>query len=407
MSSLPSGTVTFLFTDIENSTPLWEKHPETMKSALANHDSLLSGIFSIHNGIIIKTTGDGFHAAFVTAADAVQSAIHIQQALLKGDWGEVIIMVRIGLHTGEAEFRDGDYYGQTINRAARIMSVGHGGQILISEVTAQVAGEHLPETVSLLDLGKHHLKGLLKPEHIFQVNAPDLPHEFPPLKSVPTKTNNLPTQLTSFIGRERELHEASRALGSTRLLTLIGPGGTGKTRLSLRLAGKHIPDFTDGVWFAELAPISNPDDIPSTLASVFDLREVQNVPLLDILLDYLRAKHLLLILDNCEHIIESSAQIADQLLHTCPQLKIIASSREALGISGETVFRVPSLPMDDATRLFVERATKADSRFQLTDENASFVAQICSRLDGIPLAIGRTSGGWNWICRPANWPRRA
>src|SRR5262245_3965987 len=267
------------------------------------------------------------------------------------------------------------------------MSVGHGGQILISGVTAQVAREHLSEDITLLDLGEYNLKGLTRTEKIFQVLAPDLQHEFPPLTSIATATNNLPTQLTSFIGRERELEEATKRLENSRLVTLIGPGGTGKTRLSLQVAEGQLAHFKDGVWFIELAPISDPANIVSTIASVFDLREVQGMPIFTILLDYLRAKQPLLILDNCEHLVEASAQVADQILHTCPRVKIIASSREALGIDGESVYRVPSLPNEDATHLFVERATKADSRFHSTEHNASSINQICSRLDGIPLAI--------------------
>ena len=293
----------------------------------------------------------------------------------------------MGIHTGEAEMREGDYYGGTLNRAARIMSIGHGGQILISDVTAQLIRDHLPENISLHNLGSHHLKGLLQPERIHQINAPDLRRDFPPLNSIPTATNNLPTQLTTFIGREHEISQAQKKLSNAKLLTLIGPGGTGKTRLSVQIAGEQIANFKDGVWMVELAPISDAANIVTAIASVFDLREVQNIPLINILLDYLRAKELLLILDNCEHLVEASAQIADQLLHTCPGLKIIASSREALGIDGETIYRVPSLKDDESTRLFVERATKAEPRFQLTDKNASSVAQICSRLDGIPLAI--------------------
>ncbi len=421
MGTLPTGTVTFLFTDIEGSTRLWEQYSEAMKAALAQHDSILKEAIESNHGHIIKTTGDGVHAVFEKAVDAVSAAVGAQKILqtLNLDNSDVIsirsatstqgysttnmqVKVRMGLHTGEAELRDSDYYGRSLNRAARIMSAGHGGQILISEVTAQVAREHLASDVALQDMGEHHLKGLLRPENIFQVNAPELEHDFPPLQSLPTKTNNLPPQLTSFIGRERELIETTKRLESSRLVTLIGPGGTGKTKLSLQVAAEQLPHFKDGVWFIELASISDPANIVSTIASAFDLREVQNVPVFTILLDYLRAKHLLLILDNCEHLIEACAQIADQVLLSSPRVKIIASSREALGINGESVYRVPSmsLPQDfqsladfgslmdyEATRLFVERAMKADSRFQLAERNASSIAQICSRLDGIPLAI--------------------
>ena len=403
--NLPTGTVTFLFTDIEGSTKLWEKYPEAMKSALAKHDSILKETVESHRGQIVKTTGDGIHAVFATAIDGINAAITAQHKLNSLILNENVVSIhgadelrhystteaqlksRMGLHTGEAELREGDYFGQTLNRAARIMSAGHGGQILISDVVAQVAREHLSADVSLLDLGEHYLKGVVQAEKIYQIIAPNLQKEFPPLNSIPTATNNLPQQLTSFIGRERELKEACEKLTSSKLLTLIVPGGTGKTRLSIQIGTEGLANFKNGVWLIELAPISDPAYIIPAIASVFEIRAVQNIPLIQFVLDYLRAKEILLILDNCEHLVEASAGVANQLLHECPQLKIVASSREALGVDGETVYRVPSLKDDEATRLFVERGTKAEPRFRLTDENASFVAQICSRLDGIPLAI--------------------
>jgi predicted ATPase/class 3 adenylate cyclase len=401
--ALPSGTVTFLFTDIEGSTKLWEQHPEAMKAALAKHDSILKEAITSNHGHIIKTTGDGVHAVFVTAIDGLQAAITAQRQLQTSEFlenSEVSLRVRMGLHTGEAELREGDYYGQALNRAARIMSAGHGRQTLISDVTAQVVQEHLPADVSLLDLGEHHLKGLLHAERIYQVAAPGLQKDFPPLNSIATATNNLPTQLTSFIGREREMTEATKRLESARLLTLIGPGGTGKTRLSLQLAAQVLPNFPDGVWIVELAPLTDPALILQTIAAVLGVRAQIGMPLMNIVTDYLRAKNLLLILDNCEHLVEASAQIADEFLHNAPNIKIIASSREALGISGETVYRVPSLSLPnqinvtcealmkvESVQLFVERSAAANPKFHLTDENASSVAQICSRLDGIPLAL--------------------
>jgi predicted ATPase/class 3 adenylate cyclase len=400
MSHFPTGTVTFLFTDVEGSTQLWEEHPEAMKTSLAKHDSLLRGIFLMHNGQIVKTTGDGFHVVFTTATDAVQAAIHSQQALQKDSWGEAVIKARMGIHTGEAEFRDGDYFGQTLNLAARIMSVGHGGQILTSETTLRVTQEHLPTNITILDLGMHHLKGCLKPEHILQFAAPDLQQEFPPLTSIATRMNNLPPQLTSFIGREREMKEATTRLENARLLTLIGPGGTGKTRLSIQLGTEILSHFADGVWLIELAPLADPALILQTVASVLGVRSQVGMPLANIVNDYLRAKNLLLILDNCEHLVEASAQFTEMLLQFAPHIKIVASSREALGIAGETVYRVPSLSLPnqanvtreavlgfESVQLFVERAASANPKFHLTDENASSIAQICSRLDGIPLAL--------------------
>jgi len=392
MSNLPSGTVTFLFTDIEGSTKLAREHPEQHEALFARHDSILQAAIESHDGFVFRIVGDSFSAAFHTADEALNAALQAQRELQKEPWPSAPVKVRMGINTGSAQVKQDtsgtNYEGYaTLALTQRVMSAGHGGQILLSQTTYDLLKSQNFDGIGFLDLGEHKLKDIIDLERIYQVNAPDLPSEFPPLKSLETVKHNIPEQLTSFIGRERELKESSEKLASARLLTLIGPGGTGKTRLSLQIATSQISKFKDGVWFVELAPISDLAFIVPAIASVFEIREVQNIPLIQLVVDYLRAKELLLVLDNCEHLVESSAQVADQLLHECPHLKIIVSSREALGIDGETVYRVPSLKDDEATRLFVERATKADSRFKLTESNASFIAQICSRLDGIPLAL--------------------
>jgi len=401
MSPAATRTVTFLFTDIEGSTQLWERYPEPMQTALSRHDTLLRVAIENHHGHVIKTTGDGLHAVFDSASDGVAAVLAGQRALRAEAWGATgPLKVRMALHTGEAEARAGDYYGPIVNRAARLMSVGAGGQILLSAVTAELVQGHLAGGLALRDLGEHRLKDLVRPEHVFQLSAPDLPADFPPLRSLNAFPNNLPVQLTSFIGRERELAEAKRLLLTTRLLSLLGPGGTGKTRLSLQLAADCLPSFADGVWFVELAPLADPALVLQTIASVLGVREQLGMPLMEACQNYLRAKQLLLILDNCEHLIATCASLADQFLHASPAMKVVASSREPLGINGETVFRVPSLALPDpaqvtragvapyeAVQLFLERAIAANPKLSLTDKNAAAVAQICRRLDGIPLAL--------------------
>ena len=388
--AFPSGTVTFLFTDIENSTLLWEKHPEAMKSLLAKHDMLLKEAVEVNHGTIIKTTGDGIHAVFEHAIDAVGAMVDAQQKLHTSEIftsSTVSIRVRMGAHTGEAELRDGDYYGSVLNRAARLMSVGHGGQILLSNAAAGLIREQLPAEITLQDLGEHRLKDLTRPEHIYQVNHPSLPNEFPPIKTLDAFPNNLPAQLTSFIGREKEIDEIKPLFNTSRLVTLTGSGGTGKTRLSLEVGAQLMTSFQHGVWFVELAPLSDESQIIPALAQAFGLQELPFNPLKNMVIDYLRDKKLLLILDNCEHLIAPCAKLTDELLHQCTGLKILASSREALGIAGEIAYRTPSLADSESTSLFVDRARAANSKFSLTDSNASSIAQICHRLDGIPLAI--------------------
>jgi len=404
--SLPSGTVTFLFTDIEGSTKLSQEYTDELHTLLARHREILHQAIAAYHGHIFQVVGDSFSAAFDTAINALKAAWEAQRLLQNETWSPAEIKVRMGIHTGEAQWVndssiEGPYLGYTtLALTQRIMSAAHGGQILLSQATENLLRSHLPKDVSLLDLGEHKLKDILQPVHIFQVLAPDLQKEFPPLSALDVLPNNLPMQLTSFIGRGRELVEAKQLLANTRLLALTGPGGTGKTRLSLQLAQELLRTFTNGVWLVELAPLTDASLIPQTIASVFELREAPTTRLIDILTNYLRAKQLLLILDNCEHLTAACAKLSADLLRACPELKIIASSREALGVSGETIYRVPSLALPDpaqvtcealmeseAVQLFVERAMTVQTHFALQDSNASAVAQICHRLDGIPLAL--------------------
>lgn len=325
-----------------------------------------------------------------------------QRALQNEAWGQVPIRVRMGLHSGAAVARDGEYIGYlTLARVQRIMSVAHGGQALLSSSAAELVLEHLSAGISLRDLGEHRLKGLSNSEYLWQVVAPDLPQDFPLLASLNAIPNNLPTQLTSFVGREKELVELKYMLHAKRLLTLTGSGGTDKTRLSLQVAAEALDTFRDGVWFIELAALADPALVAQAVAASMGVQEKLGRALLDVLIDYLRPKQLLLIFDNCEHLLEACAQLADKLLRSPPQLEIMTSSREALGIAGETVYRVPSLSLveenqapdlnaimnSECVRLFAERASSAQSSFRLTEQNAPSVGQICRRLDGIPLAV--------------------
>lgn len=419
---LPAGTVTFLFTDIEGSTKLWETHPEAMKVALVRHDALLRDCIQKHRGIVVKSRGEGdsFFAVFDLAADAVWAALAIQQALQSEKWpAEVPLRVRVALHTGEAEMREGDYFGAPVNRCARLRAIAHGGQTLLSQSTAELVYEALPAGATLRDLGEHRLRDLSRPERVFQLEHPDLPSGFPSLKSLDALPNNLPIQLSSFIGREREKDDVKRLLSKTRLLTLTGVGGCGKTRLALQVAADLLEDYPDGVWVVELAALADATRVAQAVASTLAIREEssgqalgeggsvalmsseRDLPLLTRLIAYLRSRKLLLILDNCEHILLACAQLADTLLRSCPSLRILATSREALGIAGELTYHVPSLSLPEprqpqpvehlsqfeAVRLFVDRSVFHQPEFRLTDENAPAVAQVCQRLDGIPLAI--------------------
>lgn len=401
-SALPTGTVTFLYTDIEGSTQLWKQDPQSMSVAHARHDQILREAIESNNGYVFQVIGDAFCAAFHTAADAIRAAVRSQRELQAEKWGETPIRVRMGIHTGKAEVQqDGKYSGfVTLSHVQRLMSIAHGGQVLLSFTARELVQDELPENIELREMGQRQLKDWSHPEYIFQLVISGLPAGFPPLSTPEALLHNLPMQLTSFIGRGLERTEIKQLLSKTHLLTLTGPGGTGKTRLALQIAEDLLPSFADGVWFVELAPLTDASLIPQTIAAIFGLRELPNMPIINIVTDYLRAKQLLLILDNCEHLVEACAKLSNHLLHSCPQVKVIATSREALGITGETTYRVPSLSLPDpaqvtreaimgfeSVQLFVERASAVNPRFNLSDENASAIAQICRRLDGIPLAL--------------------
>ena len=404
MSRLPTGTVTFLFTDIEGSTRLWETHPDAMRSALVRHDALLRGCIEDREGYVFKTVGDAFCAAFSTAHQALEAALAAQVALAAEAWkGKMPLLVRMALHTGATEERSGDYFGPPLNRVARLIGAGHGGQVLISSAARELVQDALPPNTSLLDLNLHRLKDLERPEQVFQLLHPALPADFPPLRSLNNADlpNNLPVQVTSFIGREKQIEDVKALMHKSRLVTLTGPGGAGKSRLSLQVAADLLDQYEDGAWLVELAPFSDPALVPQAVAGALGVREEPGKPLAQTLAEWLKAKHLVLVLDNCEHVLEDAAHLVDALLHFCPKVQVLASSREALGIRGESAYRVPSLSLPDpkqpqtsqslsrceAILLFTERAAAMKADFAVTDHNAPTLASVCHRLDGIPLAI--------------------
>jgi predicted ATPase/class 3 adenylate cyclase len=404
--ALPSGTVTFLFTDLEGSTRLLQQlGTERYAQALASVRRLLRAACAQRQGHEVDVTGDGSFFAFAHAPAAVAAAAQAQRALAAHKWpAEARVLMRMGLHTGTAQVAGDHYIGLDVHRAARIAAAGHGGQTLLSWATCALAEAELLDGVTLRDLGAHRLKDLRRAERLYQLVLSDLPNDFPPLNSLDAHPQNLPIQLTSFVGREREVAELKPLLVSSRLLTLTGPGGIGKTRLALRLAVEELESFAAGVWLVELAPLTDPALLPHTVAATLGVQEQLGRPILDALRDFVRAKALLLLLDNCEHLVAACASLAETLLRAAPGLRILASSRETLGIAGETAYRVPSLPVpdlaqtaqpldlesvahNDCVRLFVERATAAHSTFRLTTTNAPAIAEISQRLDGIPLAL--------------------
>ncbi len=404
MTPFPSGTVTFLFTDIEGSTKLWDAYPEAMRAALERHDLLLREAVADAGGFVFKTVGDAFCAAFAVAPHALMAALSAQKALIREGWPEQTpLRVRIALHTGVAQERDSDYFGPPLNRVARLLSAGHGGQTLLSASTYELVRDALPVGASLHDLGAHRLKDLERPEHVYQLVYPGFPDTFAPLKTLDTTPNNLPQQLTSFIGRETSIADATALLSKTRLLMLTGAGGSGKTRLSLQIAADVSDAYPDGAWFVELAPLSDPALVVQTVAQVLGIKEQAGQTIGQTVAEQLKEKKMLLLLDNCEHLLSACAQFVAALLRACPTVTILATSREPLGVGGEITFRVPSLSLPtvaqatlatvdslsqfEAVRLFIERAQSVKPDFTVTNQSAPALAQLCYRLDGIPLAI--------------------
>jgi predicted ATPase/class 3 adenylate cyclase len=385
-------TATFLFSDIEGSTAHWQRNHDAMMAALERHDRIARDTLGTHGGTIFKHTGDGVCAIFSLASAAVTAATAYHRGLMAESWAEGSeLKVRIGIHTGEAEERDGDYFGPVLSRVARLMDAAHGGQTLVSGATGDMVTGRVGD-ITLQDLGEHRFKDLGRQIRVFQALSDGLPTEFPAIRSLEAYPNNLPDQLTTFVGRNRELREISDLIITSRLVTLTGIGGVGKTRLAVQAAAELIDRFPHGVWLVELAPVTDPTLIPWEIATALGVAEEAARPLMDVLIEHLADREALIVLDNCEHLIDQSAKISEQLLQAAPGLRIVATSREGLAISGERLWRVPSLAMGsgaeaDAIELFVERARMVKPDFAIDPATAEAIFQICMRLDGIPLAI--------------------
>jgi len=402
MPNLPSGTVAFLFTDIEGSTVLWERDRAAMATAVDRHLAILDQVVMTQDGVLFKRIGDGTQAAFPTVPHAVAAAIAAQVALRKEPWGALEpLRVRMAIHAGEATPQDGDYLAPALNRLARVLASGAGEQILLTD-TARILATTLPPGYALQNLGEHRLRDLIEAEHIFQLAGPGLPATFPPLKSLDRQPHNLPAQPTALIGREQELTTLHELLtdAETRLTTLVGPGGTGKTRLALQAAAEVVDHFPDGVWWVPLATVADPELVPQAIAIPLGVRESPVESLLESVAAHLRSRQILLLLDNLEHLLAAAPRI-QRLLDDAPQLAILATSREPLRLRAEREFPVDPLPLPQedsrvslsealaapAVRLFLERAQAVKPSFALDAHNVTEVVAICRRLDGLPLAI--------------------
>jgi len=383
---LPTGTVTLLLADVEGSTRLWETQPDQMTAAMARMNQVVSETIATHDGVrpVEQGEGDSFVAAFARASDAVACALELQRAPLAP------IRLRIGIHTGEIQLRDeGNYAGPTINRAARLRDLGHGGQTLLSGTTEAMVLDRLPDDAWLSELGTHALRDLPRPERVAQLCHPDLVNDFPPLRVTKAVVSQyLPVQLTSFVGRGAELTQLRGLLAENRLVTLTGAGGVGKTRLAIQIAAQLSDEFGEGVRYVDLAPITDPDLVPVTMARALGLPDQPGRSTIDTLTRFVADRHMLVVLDNCEHLLDASSALVAALLEACPRLTLLATSRETIGVPGELSWRVPSLPVaDKAIELFSDRACRARPNFVVDDDNAATVTEICRRLDGVPLAI--------------------
>jgi predicted ATPase/class 3 adenylate cyclase/DNA-binding CsgD family transcriptional regulator len=386
VSELPTGTVTLLLADVEGSTRLWETQPDTMAPALEHLNESVNGLVAAHGGVrpVEQGEGDSFVAAFARASDAVTCAQQLQLAPLAP------IRLRIGLHTGEVQLRDeGNYAGPTINRTARLRDLAHGGQTVLSGATEPLVVDRLPTDVWLTDLGVHALRDLPRPERVVQLNHPDLRNDFPPLRTAnDVVRSHLPVQLTSFVGRSEQISDVEQLLGANRLVTLTGAGGVGKTRLAVQVAAPAAVEFGDGVWYVDLAPITDPVVVPVVVARTLGLPDQPGRSTMDTVSRFVRDRKMLLVLDNCEHLLDASGALIAAVLDAGPFVTVLATSREPIGIAGELAWRVPSLSLDgEAVELFVDRARRARPDFRLTEDNSAAVVQICRRLDGMPLAI--------------------
>ncbi|WP_081288558.1 LuxR family transcriptional regulator [Mycobacterium asiaticum] len=385
-TGLPTGTVTLLLADVEGSTRLWETQPEAMQDAVARLDAALATTVAAHHGVrpVEQGEGDSFVIAFTRAADAVSCALDLQRAPLAP------IKLRIGVHTGDIYLRDeGNYIGPTINRTARLRDLAHGGQTVLSGATEPLVVDQLPADVTLTDLGTHPLRDLPRPERVVQLCHPDLHNDFPPLRTAnAVAVERLPTQLTSFIGRQAEMRGIRDALAQNRLVTLTGTGGAGKTRLAIEVAASMATEFTDGIWYVDLAPVTDPDAVPLTVARALGMPDPASQVTTEILRRFIRDRQMLVLVDNCEHLLDASADLLGGLLAGCPTLTLLTTSRESIGVAGEVSWRVPSLSLaDEAVELFTDRARRIRPEFRIDEDNAETVIAICRRLDGLPLAI--------------------